>query len=209
VPRGLGQVHGLLGADAAVFRALYAHPPWGAVRALARLVLRVSGGGACWLVLFGLLFLFGGRRGRRIALTGALAVLVAHAVAVWGLSGLVQRPGPAAVLPGVVPLLPRGTAFSFPSGRVAGAFAAAPFLMRGSGAGPAAVALLALAIAWAGVYGGLNFPTDALAGAAVGLAAAGAAVWILGDPFRRRHGALVPLRRPPAGRGAPRSLRPR
>ena len=202
-------MHGLVGVDAAVFRALYGHPAVAAARAVARLLLHLSGHSICWIVLFAVLFLFGRRRGRRIAVTGAFALLLAHAAGVWGLAGLVQRAGPAATLPGVSELLPRGTPFSFPSGRVAEAFAALPFLTRGSGIGPAAVAVLTVGIAWATIYGGLNFPGDALGGAAVGLAAAGAAVWVLGDPFRRRSGTVVPLR----GRAAPptagRPTRPR
>lgn len=193
-------MHWLAAHDAALLLALYRHPGDRVAAAAATALLQISGGGVCWLVLFGLLFVGGGRRGRRIALTGALAVLLAHAAAVWGLAGLVQRPGPAATVPGVTPLVGPGAPFSFPSGRVAAAFAAAPFLTRGSGAGPAAIALLVLGVSWAGVYGGVSFPADVLGGAAVGLACAGAGRWILGDPFRRRRGTLIPLPRQAARR---------
>ena len=206
-------MHWLWAADGMVFHAIYGTPRGALPRGLASLLLRIGTGGALWLILFALLFLGGGRRGRRVALTGALAVLLAHAAAVWGLQGLFQRAGPSATYPGVTLLARWSGPFSFPAGRVAQAFAAAPLLTRGSGAGPVVVWSLVIGVAYASIYIGASFPTDAAAGAAVGLACAGGAVWLLGDPFRRRAGLLLPLprrQRHPAARtggrprGAPR-----
>ena len=196
-------MHWLWAADARWVLSLSGHPAW--LRPTAVFVLRAARAGICWLALFGLLFLIGGRRGRRIALTGCLAVLLAHAGAVWGLQGLVQRALPAASVAGVhlVPL--RHPPFSFPAERTAQAFAAAPLLTRGSGAGPVVVWALALAVAWADAFSGFYYPTDILGGALVGLAGAAAAVWLLGDPFHRPRGHLVPLspRMRPARVGGP------
>jgi membrane-associated phospholipid phosphatase len=186
-------VSGLWAADARLFHLLAGHPAW--ARDLAQAFLWLSTRAAVWLVLFGLAFVAGGRRGRRIAVTGLCALLLAHAASAWALMGLVQRPGPAETLPGVVVLLRHPPPFSFPAERSAMAFAAAPFLTRGNGAAPVAVWLLALGISWAQVYGGACFPTDVAAGAAVGLCCARAAVWLLGNPFRRARGQLVPLPR--------------
>jgi undecaprenyl-diphosphatase len=188
-------VHWVWVLDTIVFHAAYDHPPGALMRSVTRLLLRVATGGVCWLALFALLFVGGGRRGRRIALTGALAVLLAHAAGVWGLQGLFQRPGPAETYSGVTLLAHSADPFSFPSGRVAQAFAAAPFLTRGSGAGPAVLWMVVAAIAYACVYAGASFPSDVAGGAALGLLCAAGAVWLLGNPFVRRRGHLVPLPR--------------
>jgi hypothetical protein len=79
---GRTAVHWVWVLDTIVFHAAYDHPPGALMRSVARLLLRVATGGVCWLALFALLFVGGGRRGRRIALTGALAVLLAHAAGV-------------------------------------------------------------------------------------------------------------------------------
>ncbi len=184
-------VHGLWSMDAHWALALAGHPAW--LRPAAVSLLHLSRAGALWLVLFALFFLIGGRRGRRIAITGAVAVLLAHALAVWGLQGLFQRAGPAQTLPGLHILSVPQPPFSFPAERTAQAFAAAPFLTRGTGAGPAVVWTLVGAVAWADAFSGLYFPTDVLAGAAVGVGSAMVAMWLLGDPFHRPRGHLLPL----------------
>lgn len=186
-------MHWLWAADTRLLLSLNGHPSW--LQPVAVLLLGLGRAGACWLVIFALVFLVGGRRGRRLALTGTLAVLLAHAGAVWGLQGLVQRALPSATVAGVhlVPL--RQPPFSFPAERTAQAFAAAPLLTRGSGAGPTVGWILVLAVAWADSFSGFYFPTDVLVGAFVGLASFALAMWLLGDPFRRPKGRLVPLSR--------------
>lgn len=166
---------------------------------VALAVLWLSTGGACWLTLFGLGFLLGGRRGRRLAVTGIVALLLAHAVSVWGLEGLAQRATPAHTYAGVRLLagvsLPR---FSLPSTRVAEAFAAWPLLRRGGGVLRVPLGAFTAAVAWSAVYSGAHFPSDVVAGAVIGLLSAAAGIWLLGDPFARRRGAFVPL--PPRAR---------
>ncbi len=198
-------MHWLWAADDSLFHLFNGHPSLAPARAAAGLLLLISSGGACWLALFSLLFLIGGRRGRRIALTGALAVLLAHAVAAWGLSGLFQRADPALTFSrGIFTLSAFQPRFSFPATRTAEALAAVPFLSRG---GPAATGLIwtaVVGIAWAEVYAGTAFPTDLLGGALVGLVSAGLTVWILGTPFRRPRGQVIPLpRRPRRASGTP------
>lgn len=188
-------MHWLWAADDGIFRLFDGHPALAPLRLLARLLLLAASGGACWYVIFLLLFLASGHRGRRLALTGALAVLLAH-IGTWGLAGLFQRAAPGAVLarPALVltAFVPR---FSFPSGRVAQGFAALPFLRRGGSAATTLVWVLAAGSAWAQLYAGTAFPTDVAGGVALGLACAGTAVWILGSPFRPRTGQVIPLPR--------------
>lgn len=188
-------LHLLWATDHLVFMAINGHPAGRAFRAIFGFMLRIATGGAVWLALFVLGFMGGGPRGRRIALTGTLAVLLAHAIAVWGLQGLVQRADPSHVLPGVQVLAAFQPRFSFPATRVAQAFAALPYLSRSGGAGTAIFWTLAILVAISSVYAGAAFPTDVIAGIGVGWCAGRLARWLLGDPFQRRHGHLVPLRR--------------
>ena len=188
-------LHLLWAVDHLVFFAFNGHPGGRAFRALFRFVLQISTGGAVWLGLFALGFIGGGPRGRRIALTGALAVLLAHAFAVWGLQGLVQRSDPSHVLTGVRVMAAFQAPFSFPATRVAQSFAALPYLSRSGGAGTVLFWALAILVAIGSVYAGVAFPTDVLAGIGVGWCASRLTRWLLGDPFQRRHGHLVPLPR--------------
>ena len=188
-------MHWLWAADRLLFLALDGHPAGAPFRAVAEFLLRISTGGALWLGLFALGFIAGGPRGRRVAVTGALAVLIAHVVAVWGLQGLFQRADPSHQLAGAHVLTAFQPVFSFPATRVAQAFAALPYLSRSGGAGTVLFWGLAVAVAVSCVYAGIAFPTDVLGGMAVGWATAAGARWILGDPFIRRRGAIVPLAR--------------
>lgn len=199
-------MHWLWSADDSLFRLLNGHPSVAPVRALAGVLLRLGVGGALWWAIFLLAFVAGGRRGRRIAVTGAVAVLLAHITAVWGLEGLVQRADPSAVLSrGVFTLPAFQPRFSFPASEAAQAFAAVPFLRRSGGAGSALAWLLAAGTAWAEVYAGASFPTDAVAGLLVGLLCARGALWLLGNPFRRPVGQVIPIPRRPRPGGAART----
>jgi|GEM_PF-3698174 len=189
-------MHWLWAADDSLFHLFNGHPSGAPARAAAGLALFLSSGGACWLALFLLVFMVGGRRGRRVALTGAVAVLLAHAVAAWGLEGLFQRADPSLSFSRQVFTLPAfQQRFSFPAARAAEAVAAVPFLSRGGPAATGLVWTLAAAVAWGELYAGAAFPSDVLAGAIVGLACAGSALWLLGNPFRRRSGQVIPLPR--------------
>ncbi len=188
-------MHWLWAWDQALFLRLNGRPSGGLARGAAVLFMHLSSGGLLWLALFALGFLGGGRRGRRIALTGALAVLLAHAAAVWALAGLVQRSDPAQVVPGTLVLGPFQPRFSFPASRVAEAFAALPYLSRGGRAPTTLFWCLGLAVAFSCVYVGAAFPTDVLGGALVGWGCAALARWLLGNPFRPRRGQVVPLSR--------------
>jgi undecaprenyl-diphosphatase len=155
--------------------------------------------GLLWLVLFGLIFALGGRRGRRLAVTGAVALGVAAVLAELVLSGLFERAGPAAVLGSALRVtVPNPAPFSFPSAPAALGFAAAPLLAR---LGPAWAALCwpcAAAVAAAAVAAGQCFPSDALGGLLVGLVAARLTVWALGEPLRRRGRPFRSAQRRPA-----------
>lgn len=155
-----------------------------------QLLGRIGTGGAVWFGLFLLIFILGGRRGRRLAITGAVAVILALLISDGILKGLVERPRPfdptqLGHLARVVGARPTG--FSFPSGDAAAAFAAASILGRRGGTWAWLAWILAVLIAFSRVYVGAHFPLDVLGGVVVGLFAAWLAMRILGDPAARRR----------------------
>ncbi len=182
---GQGRVGPIAALERGLFMALNGHPAGAPVRAAVRFFLHISAHGVCWLVLFGIVFLFGGRRGRRVALTGVLAVLSAQFLAAVILRGLVQRADPSVQYTSVLLMQSFAVPFSFPASRAAASFAALPFLGKGSRFATLVFRIFAVLIAYAGVYSGTHFPSDELGGALVGLFAAGAMVWILGNPYHR------------------------
>lgn len=147
-------------------------------------------GGAVWFGLLLLVFVFGGRGGRRLAVTGAVAIVAAALITDEVLKGLVQRPRPfdATQLGDLVRIVgSRPGGFSFPSGHAATSFAAAALLSRLGGGWAWTVWLLASLIGLSRIYVGAHFPLDVVGGAAVGLFSAWLAVRLLGDPLARRR----------------------
>lgn len=159
---------------------------------------RIGAGGAVWFALCALAFLLAGRRGRRIAVTCAFAIVIAWVMSDLVLKGLVQRPRPfdTTELGQAVRLLgPPPNSFSFPSGHTSVSFAAAPVLAR---LGPAVAAIswvLAIGIAISRIYVGDHFPSDVLGGMAVGLLASRVAIWTLGEAPPRSPRLRRSLRR--------------
>jgi undecaprenyl-diphosphatase len=182
----------LLALDRAVFLILNHDLVRYHLDAPMQLLSRAGAGGAVWFAILFLVFVFGGRTGRRLAITGAIAIAVAALVSDEILKGLVQRPRPfdptqlghqARVLGAAA------SGFSFPSGHASISFAAAAVLRR-LGRGWAWLGwVLAALISFSRVYVGAHFPLDVLGGLAVGLFSAWLAVRLLGDPTARRRRA--------------------
>ncbi len=152
--------------------------------------------GLVWIVLAPLVARRAGVAVVPAVLATAASVWAADLVAL-GVKALVQRPRPFETIPGVEALIGATVGTSFPSGHAAtsaaGALVLAAILRR---AAPV-VAVLALAIAGSRVYAGVHYPTDILAGVAVGCAAGAAAIALRARP--RLSGS--PPRRP----GGPRA----
>lgn len=147
-----------------------------------------------WLVLAAAGASFGGRRGRRAARQGLLAVAFSSAVVNGPLKLIVGRRRPA--VHRRLRRTPRTS--SFPSGHAASAFAFAVAATRElPWAGPVLVPLAAC-VAYSRVYVGVHYPSDVLAGAAFGTAAGAAArpaaralgIW---SDEEGRHGASPPI----------------
>ncbi|HUN79407.1 MAG TPA: phosphatase PAP2 family protein [Solirubrobacteraceae bacterium] len=126
-----------------------------------------------WLTIAAALAMFGGRRGRRAAGRGVLAIAIAATVANGPVKLLVRRRRPSRRWPPSLIAMPRST--SFPSGHSASAFAFA----AGAGAEWPALAPalfpLAGAVAYSRTHAGVHYPSDVAAGVAIGIGSAGLA----------------------------------
>jgi membrane-associated phospholipid phosphatase len=136
--------------------------------------------GVVWVVL-AIVVALAQRRGLRstvgFALFTALTTLAADSVS-FGVKDLTDRARPFEVHDQIHPLYVVHSS-SFPAGHAATAFAGAVLLsLAAPRLAPAFVALAAL-IAWSRVYDGVHYPTDIVAGAAIGAAIGAAAVVLL------------------------------
>ncbi|RSS56288.1 phosphatase PAP2 family protein, partial [Streptomyces sp. WAC06614] len=144
----------------------------GADRVLPRLG-RAANHGVLWGAVAVGLGAFGSAPARRAALRGAASLALASAtintVGKWS----VRRPRPLLEgVPTVRRLTVQPTTTSFPSGHSASAFAFATGLaLEHPGLG-VAVLPVAAAVAFSRVYTGVHYPSDVLAGAGLGVAAA-------------------------------------
>jgi membrane-associated phospholipid phosphatase len=186
--------------DQAILLRLVHMASGGLAADLVRLLLAVARHGAVWIVLAALVFILGGRRGRRLAITTGAALGMAAVLAELILMGLVERAGPSTVLGSAVHVtVPNPAPFSFPCAVAALSFAAAPLLARLGSAWAVSCWLLATGIALAAVAAGQCFPSDAIGGLLTGVLCARITVWALGEPMRRRGRMRPPARRPAGG----------
>lgn len=151
--------------------------------------------GAVWMVL-ALLLVLGRRAPRRLVLETAAAVWVADLVAI-GIKPLVDRPRPFESIPGVEGLM-GAVGSSFPSGHAATAAAGAIVIATAVPRLMPVAALLAVAIAFSRLYVGAHYPTDVIAGAAIG-AVSGLLVVALRSPRWRGRAPWRSRRLPPPG----------
>lgn len=175
----LGEINAL---DKAMFSAIV-DTPTPTIDAPLRALSQAANHGRLWIGAGACLSLTG-RQGRRAALCGLGSLALASATAnllVKQWAGR-SRPLPHAVAARHVPV-PRSS--SFPSGHAASAFAFAV----GAGSELPVVALplnlTASLVAYSRIHGGVHYPSDVVAGAALG---SGAAVTVSRLTFgRRRH----------------------
>ena len=120
-----------------------------------------------WLVVAGTLAVVGGRRGRRAAGRGLIAIAIAAATANGPAKLLVRRRRPSSPRRPTLIRTPRST--SFPSGHTAAAVA---FVTGASTELPVLAPILvplAGAVAYSRVHTGVHYPSDVAAGAAIGI----------------------------------------
>ena len=131
------------------------------------LITHLGDAGLFWIASAVVLLFF-----KKTRKTGALALITMLLTYVTGelvLKNLIARPRPCHLFPEVPLLIPPPDSFSFPSGHSASSFTAAVMLtLRHKKAWPALI--LAALIAFSRVFLFVHFPTDIIAGAALGTA---------------------------------------
>jgi len=127
-----------------------------------------------WVIICLLIYLFGGKFGRKVALLGLVALLLSNAIVI-SLKYLVSEPRPFLILPNV-DLLVRETGSSFPSGHTASSFAAAlviglKYHIKSKGKKYWLIYPLiafAMIVGFSRIYVGVHYPYDVIGGAIVG-----------------------------------------
>ena len=158
----------LLELDGQILLFIQEHIRCGALDGAMRLVTTLGNAGAIWIVTAIALLCF--RRTRRFGLACGLALLLGFAVTNLALKHIIHRIRPYDVISSLNILVKPERSFSFPSGHATASFAAAWALFR---LAPKKVGvpalLLAILIALSRLYVGVHYPTDVLAGAAIGI----------------------------------------
>jgi membrane-associated phospholipid phosphatase len=181
-----------LGAvDRAVYQAI-ARTPTAALDGPLRRLSNAADRSRLWLATAAVLALLGGRRGRRAALEGVLAIGVTSATVNLGAKPLHRRRRPDRA--GADPARVRGVAMpastSFPSGHAASAFAFAYAVGRHLPGLAVPVRLLAAAVAYSRVHTGVHYPGDVVVGSVIG-AGTGTMVAAACDRFSPGPGSRV------------------
>lgn len=167
---------------------------------LMRLLTLSGAYGSIFLPLGAALAIFGrgARRTLGLRLIAGLGIILVAVVLV--LKPLVARPRPYMLLGHGFLLGPMPHGFAFPSGHAAVAFAGATVFFLWARRYRLALFLYAILVAWSRLYLGTHWPSDVVAGAAIGILAGFAATKLL--PSHR-------VEVPPDGRTTRRSARRR
>jgi undecaprenyl-diphosphatase len=159
-----------LGAvDRAVYEAV-ARTPTGTLDEPVRRLSAAADKSKLWLGIAAGVALLGGRRGRRAALEGVVAIGVTSAAINQGIKPIARRRRPDRVKPAMFEdrHVPMPGSTSFPSGHAASAFAFAYAVGRHLPALALPIRLLAAAVAYSRVHTGVHYPGDVVIGSVAG-----------------------------------------
>ena len=160
--------------DFAILDFIQAHMRCAFLDAVMPFITHLGTGGILWIALA--LALICAKKYRRAGLTVAAALILCLIFCNLLLKNLVARPRPFDINTGAALLIRPPTDFSFPSGHTAASFASAAALLwsgnKRMGGGAAVIAVL---IAFSRLYLYVHYPSDVLAGAALGVILAFAA----------------------------------
>jgi membrane-associated phospholipid phosphatase len=159
-----------LGAvDRAVYQAI-ARTPTANLDGPVRRLSAAADKSRLWLGIAAVVAVAGGRRGRRAALEGVMAIGVTSATVNLGVKPVARRRRPDRAHPALFEdrhvAMPRSA--SFPSGHAASAFAFAYAVGRHLPALAVPIRLLAAAVAYSRVHTGVHYPGDVVIGSVTG-----------------------------------------
>lgn len=148
-----------------------------------RVITTLGNGGAFWIVVTLLLLIF--KRTRRMGVYCAASMLLTLLVVNLCIKPLAARTRPYELIEGLQILVSRPHDFSFPSGHSANSLTCAWTIFRLAPRKYGVPALvLAVLIALSRLYVGVHYPTDVLAGAAIGVLLSEVALRALRRPLR-------------------------
>jgi membrane-associated phospholipid phosphatase len=130
-------------------------------------ITRAANYSRLWLLIAGMLAVFGGERSRRAAERGLIAIAIAASVANGPAKLLVRRRRPSSRSRPTLIRMPRST--SFPSGHTAAAFAFATGACTELPVLAPVLVPLAGAVAYSRVHTGVHYPSDVAAGIGIGI----------------------------------------
>ena len=161
------------------FSFLYAIPRTAVLDSFFLAVTNIAGSyGQLWVIVAAVLMVF--KKTRKAGVAVLFAYAAVFLIGQYGLKNLISRPRPCQIDLDFTLLVSRPSSSSFPSTHSAWAFGAATAIfMQHKKAGVAAFIAAAL-IAFSRLYLFLHFPTDVLAGIALGIALGVLANWITG-----------------------------
>lgn len=155
----------------------------GILTPVMRVITTLGNGGAFWIVLTLLLLVF--KRTRRMGVYCAASMLLTLLVVNLCIKPLAARTRPYELIQGLEILVSRPHDYSFPSGHSANSLTCAWTLFRLAPKKYGVPALvLAVLIALSRLYVGVHFPTDVLAGVAIGVLLSEVALRALRRPMQ-------------------------
>ncbi len=129
-------------------------------------IITFAGTEIFWIVVCGVIFIFGGEKGRKVAILCLVALALGYFISE-ALKYLVARPRPYAILNGVNFYFSM-EGYSFPSGHSVASFTACTFLGIKYGYLYLFLALAVL-VGFSRIYLGLHYPSDVIFGALIGV----------------------------------------
>lgn len=157
-----------------------------------KVITSLGNAGIIWILLT--ILLLAVKRTRRIGIMSACALVCSLLVNNILLKNLVARARPYATVEGLIPIIPKPSEFSFPSGHAGSSFASGSVLYRRLPKKYGILILvLAILISLSRLYVGVHYPTDVLAGMLTGIGCSYAGEWTMRNKKRTNRQIIEQL----------------